>query len=120
MNLYSKHIKTLVVILFGISLNTAIGQERGVVRGLVLDDASGNPMLAVNISADRRTGTSSEDDGKFVLDLSVGKHTIEFFYVGYEMVRKEVNVLAGDQTYLDIRLKVKSRMLDEVVVSAGK
>lgn len=120
MNLYSKHINTLAVILFGISLNMAIGQERGVVRGLVLDDASDNPMLAVNISADRRTGTSSEDNGKFVLDLSVGKHTIEFFYVGYEMVRKEVNVLAGDQNYLEIRLKVKSRMLDEVVVSAGK
>jgi outer membrane receptor protein involved in Fe transport len=120
LNLYSKHINALAVILFTISLNAVNGQERGVVRGLVLDDASGNPMLAVNISADRRTGTSSEDDGRFVLDLSIGKHTIEFFYVGYEMVRKEVNVLEGDQTYLEIRLKVKSRMLDEVVVSAGK
>ncbi len=120
MNLYLKHINTLAIILFSISINMLFGQERGVVSGIVLDAASGNPMLAVNISADRRTGTSSDAHGKFVLDLTIGAHTIEFFYVGYEMVREDVKVTAEGQTYLEVRLKVKRRMLDEVVVSAGK
>ncbi len=120
MNLYLKHIKILAVIFFVISVNMLFGQERGVVSGVVLDAATGNPMLAVNISADRRTGTSSDAHGKFVLDLTIGAHTIEFFYVGYEMVREDVKVTAEGQTYLEVRLKVKRRMLDEVVVSAGK
>jgi len=120
LNLYLKHIKILAVIFFVISVNMLFGQERGVVSGVVLDAATGNPMLAVNISADRRTGTSSDAHGKFVLDLTIGAHTIEFFYVGYEMVREDVKVTAEGQTYLEVRLKVKRRMLDEVVVSAGK
>jgi len=96
------------------------GQNRGEISGVVQDAESGEPMLAVSISVDRRTGTTSDELGKFSLNLAVGTHTLEFYYVGYEMARREVSLSPGEKIQMDISLKVKSRMLDEVVVSAGK
>ena len=87
---------------------------------MVLDSKSGEPMVAVNISADRRSGTTSDLAGKFSLILDPGDHVIEFYYVGYEGVQKEVSVEAGGTIRLDIHMTVSRRMLDEVVVSAGK
>ena len=96
------------------------GQDRGAVRGLVRDAESGEPMVAVNISADRRTGTISDLNGEYSLNLDAGNHVIEFYYVGYKGIKKKVNVDAGVTTRLDIMMTISSRMLDEVVVSAGK
>jgi len=114
------HIKKLALILLSFSVSMLFAQNRGEISGVVMDAESGTPMLAVSISVDRHTGTISDSEGKFVLDLEAGPHTLEFYYVGYEMVRREVNLLAGEQVHLDIKMKVISRMLDEVVVSAGK
>jgi len=117
---YLSHINKLVVIFLSFSGSILLGQGRGEISGVVLDAENGEPMVAVNISADRRTGTASDEQGEFLLALSAGTHTIEFYYVGYEMIRKEVHISTGQKIHLDIVLKVKSRMLDEVVVSAGK
>ncbi len=96
------------------------GQDRGAVRGLVRDAESGEPMVAVNISADRRTGTISDLNGEYSLNLDAGNHVIEFYYVGYKGITKKVNVDAGVTTRLDLLMTISSKMLDEVVVSAGK
>ncbi|MEN8203430.1 MAG: TonB-dependent receptor [Bacteroidota bacterium] len=117
---YLAHIKKLVVILLCFSGSLLLGQNRGGISGVVLDAESAEPMLAVSISVDKRTGTISDIEGKFILELSAGTHTLELYYVGYKMVRKEVRLAAGEQIHLDIMMKVRSRMLDEVVVSAGK
>lgn len=120
MGFYLSHIKKLVIILLCCTGAILYGQDGGEVSGVIQDAESGEPMLAVSISADRRSGTISDELGKFHLDLSAGTHTLEFYYVGYGTLRREIRLLAGEQIHLDIKLKVKSRMLDEVVVSAGK
>jgi len=77
-------------------------------------------MLAVNIRADRRSGTISDINGDFSLALDTGKHTLEFSYVGYADQRMEISITGGETRRLDIELKRSSKMIDEVVVSAGK
>jgi hypothetical protein len=96
------------------------GQGNGTVTGTVRDATDGKLMVAVNISADRRSGTISGEDGSFSLQLSPGTHVIEFYYVGYRRTSREVRVEAGSVTRLDVEMTVRSELLDEVVVSAGK
>jgi len=96
------------------------GQDRGTVAGRVFDSESGEPLEAVSISANRRSGTISDREGQFSLRLSPGDHVIEFYYVGYEDLRREINLGAGETVRLDISMSISRRMLDEVVVSAGK
>ncbi|MEN8229521.1 MAG: TonB-dependent receptor [Bacteroidota bacterium] len=112
--------KQLLPILLIITGSWLFGQDKGVVRGSVRDAESGEPLVAVNISANRRTGTSSDLNGAYSLNLDAGDHLIEFYYVGYKGIKKEVNVDARGTTHLDILMTISSRMLDEVVVSAGK
>lgn len=112
--------KQLFSILLILTGSVVFGQETGEIWGSVYDRQNGEPMLAVNISADRSTGTTSNEKGKFLLILSPGLHVIEFFYVGYEMEKREVMVEPGSITKIGIRMSVISRMLEEVVVSAGK
>ena len=88
--------------------------------GTVLDRRTGEPMVAVNISADRKSGTITNEDGKFLLELTPGIHTIEFFFVGYKVESREVKIESGKELRIGIRMAIISRMLEEVVVSAGK
>jgi len=120
LSFYLSHINKLVFIILSLSGSLLFGQDRGEISGVVLDAESGEPMVAVSVSVDRRTGTISDEQGRFLLMLGAGNHAIEFYYVGYEMIRKEITVSGGEEIQIDIQLKVKSRMLDEVVVSAGK
>jgi len=108
---------SLLFILTAISLQ---GQREGTVQGRVLDAESGEPMIAVNISVDRRTGTISGEAGEFSLSLSPGTHLMEFFYVGYEVAKRNIRLSGGETLVLEIRMRTTSKMLDEVVVSAGK
>ena len=112
--------KQMLPILLILTGSWLFGQDRGAVRGLVRDAESGEPMVAVNISANRQTGTISDQNGEYSLSLDAGNHVIEFYYVGYKGITKKVNVDAGVTTRLDILMTISSRMLDEVVVSAGK
>ena len=97
-----------------------LGQQKGTVEGVVRDVKTGQPMVAVNISADRRSGTISDQQGAYLLRLNPGEHQIEFYYVGYKGVSKKLTVTAGETITLDIGMEISSRMIDEVVVSAGK
>ena len=99
---------------------TLLPQEQATIHGTVKDAASGEPLVAANISADRQTGTISGQVGDFSLQLSPGSHLIEFYYVGYERISRVITLKSGEQMRLDVRMTVSSRMLDEVVVTAGK
>ena len=99
---------------------SAWGQGSGTVAGIIRDAGTGDPMIGANISADRKTGTASGSNGEFSLKLAAGDHQLEFFYVGYERVAMEVSIQQGDTLVIDVEMVLSSKMLDEVVVSAGK
>jgi len=95
-------------------------QTRGSISGRVIDAGSGEALVAVNISADKRSGTATDLNGEFSLSLDPGEHIIQFYYVGYADQQKELVLKDGEIIRLEIRMEQSSEMLDEVVVSAGK
>ncbi len=96
------------------------GQGTGTVTGTVRDTESGEPMVAVNISANRKGGTSSDSEGGFSLRLPAGNHLIEFYHVGYRREARKITLESGGSVHLDVGMTVSSELLDEVVVTAGK
>jgi iron complex outermembrane receptor protein len=77
-------------------------------------------MIAVNISADRQSGTATDLQGAFSLILDAGQHILEFSYVGYSDQQMKIIIKECEDIWIDIEMKTSSKMLDEVVVSAGK
>jgi len=108
---------TLLLILSGPKL---LGQDKATITGMVSDAESKEPLVAVNISVDRKAGTITDQDGRYSLILDAGDHMIEFYYLGYGVVKREVLIASGQTLQLDIQMSLSSRLLDEVVVSAGK
>jgi len=103
-----------------VPVQTLTAQGKGSVRGTITDAVTKEPLLGVNIAADRRSGTISDLQGSFLLELETGPHVIEFSYVGYARQRRDVTIREGDMVQLEISMEPLRQMLDEVVVSAGK
>lgn len=95
-------------------------QAQGTVSGRVSDAGSGEPLLAVNVIADSRTGTATDFNGTYSLALEEGKYILVFSYMGYLEQQKEITVSEGETLQLDIEMEASREMLEEVVVSAGK
>ncbi len=94
--------------------------QKGTVRGTVIDDETGEPLIGVNVvKAESTIGTTTDVDGNYSLSLDAGTHSLVFSYVSYtRQVINEVEVKAGEVTVVQVRLKAESESIDEVVVTA--
>ncbi|CAG4992353.1 TonB-dependent receptor P3 [Dyadobacter sp. CECT 9275] len=82
------------------------------VRGRVSEE-SGQPLPGVNIAIKGTTrGAISDANGNYSIEVMDRNSVLVFSFVGYE--RKEVVV--GEQTAIDVLLKIDPKSLNEVVV----
>lgn len=90
----------------------ATAQLSGTIR-----DAGGTALSYVTVYKDgTSTGTVSNIDGQYSLDLPNGQHTIVFKYVGYDEVRKVLSI--DGPSSVDVTLNESVLELDQVVISA--
>ncbi|MCH2081064.1 MAG: TonB-dependent receptor [Saprospiraceae bacterium] len=88
--------------------------QKGSVTGSVTDN--GEPLLGVAISVlGTTTGTTTDLDGNYQLELDAGDYVLEFSYIGYSTLRENVSVSAGQNTNLTVALS-QGITVDEVVV----
>jgi len=85
-----------------------------VLQGTVVDDATGEPLIGVNIKSELR-GTSSDIHGSFTLRLPAGDHQMTFSYIGYQS--QVINVIVNGESNIEVALKPISLTTDEVVIS---
>ncbi len=85
------------------------------IQGNITDRYSGDPLVGVTLLVEKSgTGTVSEPDGSYQLDLALGSHFITIQAIGYRQIYKQFEVYS-DEEY-DIKLDVKSFQLQEVVI----
>ncbi|MEH6537052.1 MAG: TonB-dependent receptor [Psychroserpens sp.] len=108
-NLYS----FLLIVLFTIGFANA---QKGTVAGNVIDGEFVEPMAFANILVKgTTTGTTSDFDGKFQLELEPGTYTLVFSFVGYNTQEiSDVIVKTGEVATLDITLETNS--LDTIII----
>ena len=83
------------------------------ISGIVVDEYS-EPLPSVSISAEDGTATSTNFNGQYTLSLTPGKHVLTYSFIGYQSVKKEVN-LKG-KTVINLTMKPSLNQLNEVVV----
>lgn len=113
-----KTIYICLVFWFFYSLCTHLDAQENVIKGLVCDENNA-PLGFANISiAGTIDGTSSEEDGTFVLETSAsGSVILKATLLGYEEYSSEIKVPHSEK--LLISLKRNAKVLSEVVVSAS-
>ncbi len=93
----------------------AFSQEQFTVSGAVTMNQ--NPLPGVNvIIKGTKSGTQTDLEGKYKLQLDEGNHTLLFSYIGSETIEK--SFVLNQELVLDVALKEAAESLDEILVQA--
>ena len=95
-------------------------QENGPVINGKVTDINGSPLAGASITIENTIlGVHSDQNGDFtLLVFRGGNYVIHFSFIGYESETRNVSLMAD--TVLNIALKSKSFMTEEVLVSATR
>ena len=98
-----------------------IAQNTIKLTGKVLNEKN-EPLSGVSIKIIDGGGTTTDNEGRFSLNLATGKkYDLEFTAVGYNAKPvSEVEVISGQLNELNIVLEVKSQTADNVLVTASR
>ncbi|WP_299759018.1 DUF5686 and carboxypeptidase regulatory-like domain-containing protein [uncultured Pontibacter sp.] len=108
-----RHTYLLLLLLFLPAMAMA-----GILRGRVTDENNkGLPFASIYIE-ETASGTATNDQGLYQLQLSPGTYTLEFKYVGYRAHTQTVTVGKAAQE-LNVQLQPEVLNLKEVVVKAS-
>lgn len=89
------------------------------VSGQVVDAASGQPIPFTSVSFTGSShGTSSDQQGKFILSAPGAFNSVTFSTIGYQPVTKAVK--PGKANELQVRLSISQKQLKEVAVKGNK
>lgn len=113
-----RYLLTAALLVSGFALNAA--DINGIVRGKVYDKNSLEPLAGVYVLYGRNLGTTTGEDGTYLIKTTSGKLTITFQFVGYSPVTKELILTDNETVELDIGLEMMVREIDQIVISAGK
>ena len=91
------------------------------VSGKVLNEA-GEPLPAVTVVLpDLEIGAFSDEEGRFRLEnVPVGRHAIEFRFVGYRTIRSEVIVSESEAKVLEVSMQPEALIGEEVTVTGER
>lgn len=81
--------------------------------GRVTDADTGEPLVGVTVYVEgTQTGTTTDPDGFYSLNVADDATTLTFSYVGY--MRQDISI--GDQTTIDVQMQTDIARLDDLVV----
>ncbi len=102
-------------------LGTSAFAQNGVIRGTIYDEETGETLVGVNVLIKgSNTGTISDLDGKFSIELEDGIYDLQLSYISYQpLLIQDLKVIPNEVTLLEnLYLKESSIELAEVVITA--
>ncbi|TFH46494.1 MAG: TonB-dependent receptor, partial [Bacteroidia bacterium] len=93
---------------------------QGIVQGSVYDRDTNEPLPGVYVIYGKGLGTSTDNNGFYLLKCNTGGVSITFKYIGYRSVTESVNLNVNDTLRLNIGLEAESQTIDQIVVSADR
>jgi hypothetical protein len=114
--------KAKQLIIFLLSLFPLISYaQNGTIRGSVIEDATGEPLMGVTVVIEgTTTGAATDFDGKFEISIAPGTYNLQVSFISFQKVSiSSVVVKQTEITVLNnIRLKEDVAELSEVVITA--
>lgn len=92
--------------------------QAGKISGVITDDKDQLLAYASILVKGTSTGTTANEDGKYVLYLNPGQYVLVCQYVGYGREERPVTVSDGNLV-INFRLSLQQTSMKEVVVKPG-
>ncbi len=110
----------LIVILILTCTYSGISYGQGVVRGIVSDNKTHEPLPAVYVIYQKNQGTITGPDGRYTIKAEPGKFDITFKIIGYKTAIRQVDLKANDTIELNVGLDMELQEIGQIVVSANR
>ena len=111
-----------VIGLLGFACTTLHAQNISILKGVITDASDGKPLVAasVRVKDDFSTGTISDTEGKFSLEIESGTYTFTVSFIGMETEMVTLTLAPGDIREIDFQLNPVWQELGEVEISVSK
>lgn len=97
-----------------------LAQQKGQVTGVVKDAETSETLVGVSIYEEAsQLGTTTDERGRYELELPFGEHVLRISYVGYSTLNKKVSI-SGKPLTLNVKLTPESEKLSEVQVNSER
>jgi outer membrane cobalamin receptor len=113
-----RHSLAVITMFLSSLLNLVLGQ--GTVRGKVFDNKTLEPLQGVYVIYEKNQGTTTDQDGFFLIKTTGGRVNILFRFIGYKSVEKTVDINPKDTVELKIGLDIENLDIGQIVVSANR
>ncbi len=95
--------------------------QKGTIKGTIIDETDKEYLFGAVVEIKKsHLGTATNENGAYELKLAPGTYFLEVNYVGYERFTKTVTIVEGQEIKLNIVLKRSEKLLETIVISAGK
>ncbi len=111
---------TLTVFLLASAVAAALGQNRTVVKGVIRDKLTKEPVPFASVMfAGSTVGVNSSFDGEYLLSTAdPGLTRLKVSFIGYKTLLLDIR--PGEEQVLDVVLEQEAKQLEEAVVKAGR
>lgn len=117
--LSSRISRYFLLLLFHCIALTAFSQKKHTLSGSITDAKNGEEIIGATVYIPQLgLGAISNAYGYYSVSLPPGKYNVEFSYVGYDKITREIDF--NSDTRLAIELKETHRELKEVTVTADR
>ncbi len=117
-----RNLKSALLLVFLVPLLAFAQTPTQTIRGTILDKDTQQPLIGATIfvtSLEEPQGEITDYDGNFSMEVPVGRHRLEFQYLGYELfVIEDAIVNSAKELVLRIELVEGAITTQEVVVTA--
>ena len=111
-------LKKLLILSFALLPIFAIAQK-ATIQGTIINKDTQEPLYPATVKIGE-TGTITDFDGTFKMQLPPGNKKLEISYVGFETIVQEVTLKAGETLSLSFALAEEINLLQTATVTSGK
>ena len=98
---------------------TATIFAQGTITGTVIDSEMDGPLPGANVMVvGSKTGTTTDFDGNFSLEVKSSTGTLEVSFVGFKTKQVQFSLSGGSQDLGEIVLEADDNALDEIVITS--
>ncbi len=100
-------------------LSAFVSSFAGGIRGVIISEDTGPLAYATIFVKQTGTGSATDFEGRYEVQLAPGRYDVLFQYLGYEAITRVVDV-GSDFIEINLTLKQQVVVLRDVIVRAGK
>ena len=109
--------KVILAFLFFFTTSVFAQAQKGTIKGVVRDNTG--PLSNASVSIEGKgTGTTTNNNGEYILSVDPGKYNLHISYVGYQIQTTRVNVKANETSTVDATLSNSNTDQEIVVVGS--